>query len=129
MTHGFASGPLALFPITLNADHVTYSVTVGGPVLTNGTFSNNGLTFTANALQSSTITPPYGIFVAPGENEFRVSTESLTITLTQTSAVGTSIGGTFTGTLSVTGTPFPSGGSAVTLSGPIQGQYGATLAQ
>ncbi len=127
---GFASGPITFFPITLNADHVTFSVSLGGgPVLTNGTFSNNGLTFTANALQSSSTTPPYGIFVAPGENEFRLSSASLTIDLTQTSAVGTSVAGTFTGMLTVAGTPFPSGGSPVTLSGPVQGMYGAALSQ
>ena len=122
---GFASGNIGL-SLALNADNTTYTATIGGsPTFTNGTFSAQGQTFTANVLQPSTISPPYGLFVAPGTNFYLISGASLTFTLAPKLAGFPT--GNLSGTLSVTGTPYPGGGAPVTLSGAISGSYVATL--
>ena len=123
---GFASGT-ELFAFTPNADNITYSVSFGGTgVFTNGTFTNNGQTFTANVLQSNLTLPPYGGFAGPGGNVLLISSASLSFTLTPTTTAGQAVTGNLAGTLSVTGTP-PLGGASVTMAGPITGTYTAVL--
>jgi uncharacterized protein (TIGR03437 family) len=122
---GFASGQIPI-SMTLNADNTTYTVEVISGLLTftNGTFSNQNQTLTANVLQSSTTEPPYGVFMAPGGNMYLTSSASLTFTLTQTGgAPGVYSEGNLAGTLSVTGTPDPGGATPVTLAGAITGTY------
>jgi hypothetical protein len=125
----FASGLVLLFPFTANADNLTYSVGLSGAgaTLTNGIFTNNGQTFAANALQSNVTVPPYGVFIAPGGNQFLVSSASLGFSATPTSTFGNTVFGNIAGTLTVTGTPFPYGGASTTLQGAISGTYEAQL--
>jgi hypothetical protein len=118
-----------------NAGSGTYTVVISGhnPVFVDGTFLNVGQTLmTASALQPSTQAPPYGVFAAPGGSQFLISSASLTFSLTGTAVFGSipgSVSGNLTGTFSVTGTPWPAGGAAVTLSGPISGTYSAGFSQ
>lgn len=124
---GFTSGNVSL-SLTLNADGTwTATVNGGSPIFTNGSFTDGGLTFTANALQSSTDSPPYGLFVAPGASFFQVSSASLTFNLTPTTTLSDSQAGSLAGTLTVIGTLYPQGGPAVTISGAISGTYYAQL--
>jgi len=124
---GFASGA-QFFAFTPNADNITYSVAflAGSGVFTNGTFTNNGQTFTANVLQSNLIEPPYGTFPGPGGNVLLISGASLSFTLTPTTTTGQTVIGNLAGTLSVTGTPL-TGGASITMAGPISGSYSAEL--
>jgi hypothetical protein len=126
---GSASGNLVL-TLTPNAGNQTWSAAFGEVTFTNGVFTGGGLTFTANALQSNTISPPYGLFTAPGGNFYLVSSASLTFTLAPTFTGGGAQEGSFAGTLTVIGTPYPGGGAPVTLSGAISSsEYIAQLAQ
>jgi hypothetical protein len=124
---GLTSGNVSL-SLALNADGTwTATINSGSPIFTNGTFTDGGLTFTANALQANVDSPPYGLFLAPGANFFQVSSASLTFNLTPTSTLSDSQEGSLAGTLTVIGTLYPQGGAAVAISGAISGTYYAQL--
>ena len=53
----------------------------GGVTFTNGTFTSNGLMFSASVLQPNATVPPYGYFLAPDSTRIVVSSGSLTFTL------------------------------------------------
>jgi len=117
---GYSSGQFPL-TITPNAGNGTYTGTSGiGVSFTNGTISGNTLTF--NSLQ------PGSVFQTAefdwGSNIFLATGVSMTLTLQPTSTVGVILG-SITGTVSVTGTFFPGGGSAITLTGPLSGNFTA----
>jgi hypothetical protein len=127
---GAASSSLAL-AFTPNSGSTTFSVAIsGGPTFVDGTFTNQGQTFTASTLQTNASTPPFGIFASPAGN-FLVSSASLSFTLvpegSQPSPLGVVQEGSITGTFTVTGTASPGGGSPVTLSGTITGTYSGLL--
>jgi len=123
---GFTPGTV-LLELTPNADNSTYSAELnGGVTFTNGTFSGNGLTFSASVLQPNATVPPYGYFLAPDSTRYVVSNASLTFNLNASVVSSNTQTGNISGTLSITGTPY-GGGSQVTLSGSISGPYFATL--
>jgi len=126
---GFPSGNVTL-SLNLNASGGTYMTSVNGgfPVLTDGVFASSGGAFSAGALQSNITVPPYGPFAAPGGAVYLVQTASVHFTVTPSFASGGVEHGGLVGTLTVTGTPYPGGGAPVTVSGPISGNYTATLA-
>ena len=123
---GFPAGTV-LLELTPNADNSTYTAKLnGGVIFTNGTFTSNGLSFSASVLQPNATVPPYGYFLAPDSTRYVVSSGSLTFNLGATVTSSNVQMGNITGTLSITGTPY-GGGAQVTLSGPISGPYFATL--
>jgi uncharacterized protein (TIGR03437 family) len=106
--------------VSPNAGNTTYSATLEGGqlVLVNGTVSSDGSTFSFNAGFASG-----GTFTYNATSTLKVSTATLTFRLQPDQAHGVTLNtGTLSGTLSVTGTP-QAGGSAVTLTGAISGQY------
>jgi uncharacterized protein (TIGR03437 family) len=118
---GYASGAVAL-SLTLNADNSTFTTVVAAYTTLNGSFTNQGTVFTANVLQANALYPPYGIFGVGDNNLYLVSSASLSFTLTPNPTFANLVGD-LAGTLTVTGTPWPSGGASVTLSGAISGKY------
>jgi len=124
---GFTGGTV-LLAVTPNADNSTYSAQLnGGATFTNGTFTGNGLMFSASVLQPNATVQTYGYFLAPDSTRYVVASGSLTFNLNASPLSSNAQTGTITGTLSITGTPY-GGGAPVTLSGPISGPYLATLA-
>ena len=124
---GFGAGTV-LLALTPNSDNSTYSAQLnGGVTFTNGSFTSNGLMFSASVLQPNATVPPYGYFLAPDSTRYVVSSASLTFNLNASVISSNYQTGNITGTLSITGTPF-GGGAQVTLSGPVSGPYFATFA-
>jgi len=116
---GNPSGQLPL-TITPDAGNVTYTAVEGiGISFINGTALNQNQTFTFNTFQPGVV--GFADFIWR-PNSFNVSSASLTLTLHSAGSEGILLG-TITGTLSITGTPYPAGGATVTLSGPITGNY------
>ncbi len=125
---GFPSGTVSL-SLSLNASGGTYLTNINGglPILTDGVFASSGGSFSAGALQPNVTYPPYGVFALSNTSVFLVQTASVHFTVSPTFASGGVQFGSLTGTLTVTGTPYPGGGAAVTVSGPISGSYTSTL--
>jgi uncharacterized protein (TIGR03437 family) len=121
--NGYPAEQLIL-SILPNAGNVTYTASVvsEGPGLTfvNGMASNQTITF-ASLQQGPDGTSP--VFLV-GTTSLAVSNASLTFTLIPMPT--TPLVGNVSGTLTVTGTPFPSGGATVTIAGNIVGTYSAT---
>jgi uncharacterized protein (TIGR03437 family) len=115
---GSPSGAFVLI-ITPDTGNVTYSASEGNISFTNGTLSNQGQTITFNGIQPG---PVLALFIF-GSTSLDVSSATLSLTLKSTSSLSSVLLGSITGTLSVTGVPYPSGGNAVTLSGAITGMY------
>jgi uncharacterized protein (TIGR03437 family) len=119
---GHPSSDLFLL-VTPDSGAVTFAATITPELtLTNGTASNKNQTFTSNDLQ-----PGASAFIIVGGTLLRVSSASLNFTLKQLDAGDGFATGSVTGTLSLKGTPYPTGGASVTVSGPIFGDYSATL--
>ncbi|HXK02687.1 MAG TPA: hypothetical protein VMS37_09815 [Verrucomicrobiae bacterium] len=119
---GYPSGAF-LLTITRDAGNTTYTATNGfGTLFVGGTLSNSTdgtLTFTFNAIKSGPLgIPEFGW----GLNAFNVSSTSMTLNLYPTVA-SYIYGGNISGTLTITGTPYPLGGNTATLSGTVQGGY------
>jgi uncharacterized protein (TIGR03437 family) len=111
--------------VTPQAGNATYTATIEGvPFFVNGTSSNQNQTFTFTTLYSSAVTtsPAFSF----NGSLLRVSSASLSFTLTVNPAEsgGGTANGSLSGTFSVTGTSVL-GGSAVTASGVIGGNYTA----
>jgi hypothetical protein len=125
---GFPSGTVSL-SLNLNGSGGTYLTSVNGgfPTLTDGVFASSGGSFSAGALQANVTVPPYGPFATPGGSLFLTQTASVHFTVTPSFESGGVQFGSLVGTLTVTGTPYPGGGTAVTITGPISGNYTATL--
>jgi hypothetical protein len=117
---GNPSGQFSLV-VTPDAGNVTYTASdASGMSFTNGIPSNQNQTFTFNAIQPGAIAGVADFIWGP--NSLNASSALLSLTL-HPESVGGVLAGTITGTLSVTGTPFPAGGASVTLSGAITGSY------
>ena len=116
--NGGSSGQFSL-TIAPNANGINYTATEALNIsFINGTLSNSGQTFTFNSVQAGV-----GFFALFdwGANSWVVSSASMTLTLQPNPA--TPSAGAITGSLTITGAPYPGGGAAVTLSGPINGAY------
>jgi trimeric autotransporter adhesin len=110
------------FPLTITPDagNVTYSATeASGMTFTGGTVSNQGQTFTFNNFRAGVDNIAQFIY---GANDIQASSVSMVVTLQPTPNTEGALG-TITGTLTVTGTPFPAGGASMTLSGTLSGSY------
>jgi uncharacterized protein (TIGR03437 family) len=124
---GYPTITTASFSVTPDAGNATYTACIDGcalgAVLLNGTTSDQGTTFTFNMLQSggnNTI-----LYAGSSTGLLQLSSISLTFSITQTSgsSTGGNSNGTITGTMTMTGTPYGATGSALTLSGPLSGNY------
>jgi uncharacterized protein (TIGR03437 family) len=124
LTFAPIGSPSGQFPLTITPDsgNETYTATSGiGILFVNGTLSNQNQTFTFNAIQPGAIGVADFIW---GATSLKASSASLSLTLHQTGPAGVLLG-TISGTLTITGTPYPAGGNSVTLSGTVQGSYSA----
>ena len=130
--NGSAAGTVSAI-YTPNATGGTFSVNVGGGMtFTDGTFSSNGASFTAQTLQANTTTPPFGTFNPPGAGTFTVSSATLSFALTPTfsfpNGTTTIQQGNLSGTLTVTGKAVGASIST-TFTGPVTANYQGTVSQ
>ncbi len=116
---GYPSSQITI-NITPNAGNLSFTGDLISMTFINGVPSNNDQTFTFTAFQAGIFNQPPVLVTSTGSYE--VSSAALTITLKQSSPY-INLLGTVSGTMSVTGTPYPQGGAAVTLSGQIVGTY------
>ncbi len=99
-----------------NAGNTTYTATIPLINWPSGTASNNNQTFTFN-----TVGTGFSEFFYGGLELSPVTSATLSFTITP-NQVAPSLGN-LSGTFSVTGTPYASGGAAQTVSGTIIGTY------
>jgi len=114
---GSPSGPFGLI-ITPDAGNATFTASDGPITFTHGTVSNQGQTFTFDEVQPGFLVE----FIYGSSEVVGVSSAKLVLTLKSTSPLPSTLLGTITGTLSVTGTLYPPG-TAGSLSGTITGSY------
>jgi uncharacterized protein (TIGR03437 family) len=123
---GYPSISTATFTVTPDPGNITFTACIdgcdSGTVLLNGTASNQGQTFTFNAIRSGRNSV---LFSGSSSGLLTVTSASLTFTLAKTTATGKIVLGDVSGMLSLTGSTPQN--SAITLSGPITGTYSETL--
>lgn len=123
---GYPAITTASFTVTPDAGNATYTACIdgcqSGAVLLNGTTSDQGKTFTFNTLQAGRSNNI--LFAGSSTGLLQLSSISLTFSTSQFNAISAgSANGTITGTLTATGTPYLASGAAITLSGPLSGNY------
>jgi uncharacterized protein (TIGR03437 family) len=123
---GYPSISTATFTVTPDPGNATFTACIdgcdSGTVLPGGTVGNQGQTFTFSTIRAGRNSV---LFSGSSNSLLAVTSASLTFTLARTVTSGKIALGTVTGTLTLIGSTPQN--PAITLSGPITGNYAETL--